>query len=130
MSEKISKKILREFGIIIGFGFPILLGWLIPRLTGHEFRIWTLFVSAIGFYCGLLIPRILYYPYLIWIKIGYLLGWINSKIILGLVFIFILIPIGFIMKLFGYDPLKIRQTKKLTYKESRQNHKIDLTRIF
>ena len=130
MSEKISKKILREFGILIGFGFPIFLGWLIPTLTGHEFRIWTLFVSAIGFSFGLLAPRILYYPYLIWIKLGYILGWINSKIVLGLIFILVLIPIGFIMKIFGYDPLKIRQIKKLTYKESRQNHKIDLTRIF
>ena len=75
-------------------------------------------------------PRILYYPYLIWIKLGYILGWINSKIILGLIFIFVLIPIGFTMKIFGYDPLKIRKIKKLTYKENRQNHKIDLTRIF
>ncbi len=130
MSEKVSKKILREFGVIIGFGFPILLGWLIPSLTGHEFRIWTLFVSATGFTCGLLTPKILYYPYLIWMKLGYILGWINNKIILGLVFIVVLIPIGFIMKVFGYDPLKIRQIKKSTYKENRQNHKIDLNRIF
>ena len=63
-------------------------------------------------------------------KLGYILGWINNKIILGLVFIIVLIPIGFIMKVFGYDPLKIRQIKKSTYKENRQNHKIDLNRIF
>ena len=85
-------------------------------------------MSAIGF--TLLTPKILYYPYLIWMKLGYILGWINNKIILGLVFIIVLIPIGFIMKVFGYDPLKIRQIKKSTYKENRQNHKIDLNRIF
>ena len=104
MSDKISKKILREFGILIGFGFPILLGWLIPLLTGHQFRIWTLWVSAIGFIFGLLAPRILYLPYLLWLKLGYILGWINSRIILGLIFIFVLIPIGLVMKFFGYDP--------------------------
>ena len=130
MSDKISKKILREFGILIGFGFPILLGWLIPILTGHQFRIWTLWVSAIGFIFGLLAPRILYYPYLIWIKLGYILGWINSRIILGLIFLFVLIPIGLVMKIFGYDPLKIRRKRKITYKENRQNYKINLTRIF
>ena len=130
MSDKISKKTLREFGILIGFGFPILLGWLIPTLTGHQFRIWTLWVSLIGFIFGLLAPKILYYPYLIWIKLGYILGWINSRIILGLIFLFVLIPIGLVMKIFGYDPLKIRQKRKITYKENRQNHKINLTRIF
>ena len=65
MSGKITKKILREFGIFLGFGFPFFLGWLIPTLTGHEFRVWTLWVSAIGFIFSLLAPRILYYPYLI-----------------------------------------------------------------
>jgi len=34
------------------------------------------------------------------------------------------------MKIFGYDPLKIRPNRKITYRENRQNHKIDLTRIF
>ena len=130
MSNKISKKILREFGILIGFGFPIFLGWLVPTLTGHQFRIWTLWVSAIGFIFGLLAPRILYLPYLIWLKIGYILGWINSRIILGLIFIFVLIPIGLVMKIFGYDPLKIRTPRNKTYKDSRKNHTINLNRIF
>ncbi len=130
MADKITKKILREFGILIGFGFPFFLGWLIPILTGHQFRIWTLWVSAIGFIFGLLAPIVLYYPYLIWIKLGDILGWVNSKIILGLIFIFVLIPIGLVMKIFGYDPLKIRQKRKTTYKENRKKHKINLTRIF
>ena len=130
MSNKISKKILREFGILIGFGFPIFLGWLVPTLTGHQFRIWTLWVSAIGFIFGLLAPRILYLPYLLWLKLGYILGWINSRIILGLIFIFVLIPIGLVMKIFGYDPLKIRTPRNKTYKDSRKNHTINLNRIF
>ena len=36
MKETISKKQLREFGLLIGFGFPILIGWLLPALFGHE----------------------------------------------------------------------------------------------
>ena len=30
--ETISKKQLRKFGLLIGFGFPILIGWLLPVL--------------------------------------------------------------------------------------------------
>ena len=41
--------------------------------------------------------------------LGKALGWINSRIILGLVFIIVLQPIAFIMKSFGYDPLKLKK---------------------
>ena len=46
-------------------------------------------------------------------KLGDYLGWINSRIILGIVFIVILNPIAFIMKLFKYDPLRQKWSKKL-----------------
>ena len=130
MKEIISKKQLREFGLLIGFGFPILLGWLIPALTGHGFREWTLWVGFIGLIVGLTSPRLLYYPYKFWMKLGVLLGWINSHIILGLVFILVLQPIAYIMRLTGHDPLRRRRKGEKTYRENRKDHQTDLTRIF
>ena len=130
MKEIISKKQLREFGLLIGFGFPILLGWLIPALTGHGFREWTLWVGFIGLTVGITSPRLLYYPYKFWMKLGVLLGWINSHIILGLVFILVLQPIAYIMRLTGYDPLRRRRKGEKTYRENRKDHQTDLTRIF
>ena len=109
MKQTISKKQLREFGILIGFGFPILIGWLIPLLFGHEFREWTLWIGIPGLIIGLAIPRLLHYPYKIWMELGYALGWVNSHIILGLVFILVLQPISYIMRLTGYDPLRRRR---------------------
>ena len=130
MKETISKKQLREFGILIGFGFPILIGWLLPLLFGHEFRVWTLWIGVPGLILGLAIPRLLHYPYKIWMALGYALGSVNSHIILGLVFIFVVQPIAFIMRLTGYDPLRRRRKGEKTYKETRQNNHTDLTRIF
>ena len=130
MKEIIYKKQLREFGLLIGFGFPILLGWLIPTLTGHEFREWTLWVGFIGLIIGLISPRLLYYPYKFWIKLGVILGWVNSRIILGLVFIIVLLPISFVMRLIGYDPLRTKLKEVKTYRENRQDHHTDLNRIF
>ena len=130
MKEIISKKQLREFGLLIGFGFPLLIGWLIPILTGHGFRTWTLWVGFLGLLIGLSSPRLLYYPYKFWMKLGLILGWINSKIILGLVFIIVLLPIALIMRIFKYDPLRTKIKGERTYRENRQNHQIDLTRIF
>ena len=130
MKEIISKKQLREFGLLIGFGFPLLIGWLIPILTGHGFRVWTLWIGFPGLLIGLTSPRLLYYPYKFWMKLGVILGWVNSKIILGLVFIIVLLPISFVMRLIGYDPLRTQLKEKKTYRENRKNHKTDLTRIF
>ena len=130
MREIISKKQLREFGLLIGFGFPILIGWLLPSLFGHQFRTWTLWVGVPGLLIGFTAPRLLHYPYKGWMVLGHLLGWINSHIILGLVFIFVLQPIAYIMRLTGYDPLRTKLKGDKTYRENRQDHKTDLTRIF
>ena len=130
MKEIISKKQLREFGLLIGFGFPLLIGWLIPAVTGHGFREWTLWVGFIGLIVGLTSPRLLYYPYKFWMKLGDTLGWVNSRIILGLVYMIVLLPISFVMRLIGYDPLRTKLKEVKTYRENCKNHKTDLTRIF
>jgi hypothetical protein len=130
MKGQVSKKQLREFGLLIGFGFPILIGWLLPSLFGHEFRAWTLWVGVPGLILGLTAPRLLHYPYKGWMALGHALGWVNSRIILGLVFIVVLQPIAYIMRLTGYDPLRRRRKGEKTYRENRQILHFDLTRIF
>ena len=130
MKEITSKKQLREFGLLIGFGFPILIGWLIPSLFGHQFRTWTLWIGVPGLLIGLSAPRLLHYPYKGWMLLGHVLGLINSHIILGLVFILVLQPIAYIMRLTGYDPLRTKRKEEKTYRENRKDHNIDLKRIF
>jgi len=130
MKTQISERKLREFGMLIGLGFPFLLGWLLPLLGGHQFRAWTLFIGLPGLIFGFTSPRLLTYPYKGWMALGHALGWINSRIILGLVFIIILQPIAYIMRLTGYDPLRTKRKGEKSYRENFQNHKTDLTRIF
>ena len=130
MKDTISKKQLREFGLLIGFGFPILIGWVLPSIFRHEFRLWTLWVGILGLILGLTAPRLLKYPYKGWMKLGVILGWVNSRIILGLVFIIVLLPISFVMRLIGYDPLRTKRKVEKTFREKRKDHQTDLTRIF
>ena len=130
MNQNITKKQLREFGLLLGFGFPLLIGWLIPFVFGHEFREWTLWIGIPGLFLGLIQPNLLLYPYKGWIILGHVLGWINSRLVLGLVFIFLVQPIAYIMRIFGYDPLRKKRNMQESYKENKRGHKIDLTRIF
>ena len=130
MKNKISNKQLRDFGYLIGFGLPLFIGWLIPSITGHAFRVWTLWISIPTLLIGLFSPRILRKPYQAWMLLGHVLGYLNSRIILGIVFIIVLQPIAFVMKAFGYDPLRSKKSNLLTFKEKKTGSKVDLTRIF
>ena len=130
MNNSLSRERLREFGFLVGVVLPLLIGWVIPLLTGHGFRVWTLWISFPLIFLSLFAPKTLRYPYRFWIIIGNTLGFINSHIILGLVFLFILQPIALIMRTFGYDPLRKKKRGTATYKEKRKTSSIDLTRIF
>ncbi len=130
MKKNISRKILREFGFLISFTFPILIGWLLPAIGGHSFRVWTLWVSFSSLIVTIIKPLLLFYPYKAWIKIRDILEWLNSHIILGLFFISILIPISIVMKIFGYDPLRNKKSNQKSYREIKVDYMVNLKKIF
>ena len=130
MKSSISKKQLREFGFLIGLGFPIIIGLILPVITGHLFRLWTLWIGIPSLLLGILKPSMLSIPYKLWMSLGRGLGWINSRIILGLVFLVILQPIALIMRVFGHDPLRKKKSNRKSYRENIEYKKIDLTTIF
>ena len=130
MRNSISKKQLREFGFFIGFGFPIIIGWLIPAMSGHLFRTWSLWIGFPSLILGILKPSLLYIPYRGWMSIGLALGWINSRLILGIVYFIILLPIAIFMKIFGYDPLRKNKNNQTSYRENKNDENFDLTKIY
>ena len=130
MTNKLDNKKLKEFGLLISFVLPVLFGWFLPLIFDHEFKMWTLMISIPFFIISLTKPSLLFYPYKFWMKLGFILGWFNSRLILISIYILVLIPIAFIMRIFGYDPLRLKFEKKISYREIRKNSKIDLNRIF
>ncbi len=130
MKGSISRKKLREFGFLVGLGLPLFIGWFLPLIVGHQFRPWTLWIGIPTIILAILKPNLLNYPFKAWMALGHILGWINSRIILGLIFFLILQPIAIIMKGFGYDPLRKRQDNSKSYRVNKKHHKVDLTRIF
>ena len=126
-----SRRQLREFGLLIGLVFPVLLGWLLPALHGHGFRLWTLWIALPALVLGLLTPRLLAKPYQGWMALGHALGWVNGHIILGAVFVLVLQPIALVMRLAGHDPLRRkRQANSCSYREVRKSNAINLAKIF
>lgn len=130
MMKNNSQRKLRHFGLMVGMGFPVIIGWLIPAIFGHLFRVWTLWVGLPLLILGIIKPSFLTYPYKLWMLLGHGLGWINSRIILGMVFITVLQPIALIMRIFGYDPLRKKGVNGSSYREKKVNYKVDFNRIF
>ena len=131
MENNITKTKLREFGLLVGFGFPIIFGLIFPFIQGHGIRVWTVFIGIPLVLLSILKPRFLYIPYKSWMKLGFFLGWLNIHIVLGIVFIFVVQPISLIMKVLGHDPMKKNYNASLkSYKEDKKHHKIDLNKIF
>ena len=76
VKNNISIKKLREFGLIIGFLFPLIIGLILPALGGHQFRFWTVWVGSLFLIFTLIQPNLLLYPYKTWMLIGNFLGWL------------------------------------------------------
>jgi hypothetical protein len=125
-----SQRQLREFGLLIGAVFPLLLGWLLPALHGHSFRVWTLWIGIPGLVFGLVWPRALAWPYRGWMALGHALGWINSHLILGVVFVLVLQPIAALMRVLGHDPLRRQRNDGESYREKPAQTSTDMRKIF
>lgn len=56
---------------------------------------------------------------------------IFSKVILGLFFICVIMPISLFLRIFGYDPLRIKKNDSQTFKEYKKNYsKINFKKLF
>jgi len=126
-----SRRQLREFGLLIGSVFPVLLGWLLPALHGHPFRAWTLVIGVPALLLAITWPRALAWPYRGWMALGHALGWINGHLILGLVYLLVLQPIALLMRALGHDPLRRQlDSAAASYRELRKHPEVNLRRIF
>ena len=100
----VSEKELRNFGLTVGLIFIVIAFW--PAVwRGEAFRVWALIPGVILVMTGLSFPKILATVFKVWMKIGHVLGWINTRIILGAVFFVIITPMGLIMRMFGWDSM-------------------------
>jgi hypothetical protein len=50
----------------------------------------------------------------LWLKIGHVLAWFNSRVILGVVYFFVLVPIAFLARLFGKDKMHLKKAPEGT----------------
>jgi hypothetical protein len=80
--------------------------------NGHWY--WFLIASGLFLVMGYLAIPLLRPLYLIWMKFAFMLGWINTRILLGLFFFLVLTPMGIVLRVMGKDLLDARIDKSAT----------------
>ena len=89
---KNDKSDFRKFGITIGLLLMILAGFLFWR--GKETFGIFLVSGFVLLVLGLTIPIILKPIYCLWMVLAVILGWVMTRVILGLLFFVVITPIG------------------------------------
>jgi len=107
-----SIKNLRKFGITMFVAFLVIALLILIRHKHNPTAIAS--ISALFLVAALTIPIALKPIYIAWMKLALILSWINTRLILLIVFYLVITPIGFFMRLFGNDPLDMRIEKKTT----------------
>ena len=100
----------RNFGIV--FFIVFLLIAIYPLINQGEIRIWSLIISFLFLFFGLLNSKILTPLNKLWFRFGLFLGKIISPIIMGVIFFLVVTPIGLLMRFFGKDVLNLKLNKK------------------
>ena len=118
---RLSAKELRRFGFTVAIPLALLGGVGIWR--GHSVLPIVLGGLAL-ILAGLAVvaPSLLGPVHRVWMQVAHALGWFNTRVLLGLVYFFVMTPIGIVMRLMGRDPLDRRLTDRPSYWVERRLH--------
>ena len=103
----------RSFGIVFFVVFLIISTY--PLINGDELRLWSLIISIVFLFFGLVNSKILNPLNKLWFKFGIFLGKIISPLVMGIIFFLVVTPIGLLMRLLNKDLLKLKFNNNSSY---------------
>ena len=104
---KIKKNNNITFGILF-FSFFLIIG-LYPLKSDEAIRVWSVVLSLVLLIITIIKPNLFTFLNKFWIKFGILLGKIISPIVMGLVFFFVVTPIGILVRLLKKDVMGLKR---------------------
>ena len=105
--SNIKRKDNITFGILF-FIFFLIIG-LYPLKSGAIVRIWSLILSLVFLIITILAPNLFTFLNRMWIRFGILIGKLISPIVMGLVFFFLVTPIGICFRILKKDVMGLKR---------------------
>ena len=116
------KKEWKKFGFGLTFIFA-LLGTINLLLSG-ELYLYFYFISSFFLLISFLFPLLLKPVFILFTYLGFILGWIMTRVILTILFYVVITPMAIIMRLFGKKFLELKIDKnRASYWIKRDNTK-------
>jgi hypothetical protein len=97
----------RSFGIMFAVVFAIIGLW--PLVRGGSVRLWPLAAATVFLGAAIMAPRALLPFNRLWFRLGMVLSKVMTPLVMGVLFVVAVMPVGFLMRLFGKDPLRLRR---------------------
>ena len=104
---KVKSKDNITFGILF-FIFFLIFG-LYPLKSDEAIRVWSVVLSLVLLIITIIKPNLFTFLNKFWIKLGILLGKIISPIVMGLVFFFVVTPIGILVRVLKKDVMGLKR---------------------
>jgi len=104
MQGTTTTKQLRSFGLMVGGIFAIIGLWPV-LLHGRDLRLWAVVLAGLLMIPAVVFPKSLGLIYRGWMAVGQVLGWINTRIILSVIFYGLITPLGLLRRLLVGDPI-------------------------
>ena len=103
---KLDNKSIKSFGTTFGIIFLLISLYLFFK--EYQFYQYVVYFSLSFFLLGRFAPVILKPTYFLWMIFATILGWIMTRIILSVLFFFIISPIAITSKVFGKQFLQLK----------------------
>ena len=110
----------RSFGILFFIVFITIALW--PLFSESHIKIWSLIISLIFLFLGLINSKLLIPLKYTWIKLGEFLGRVIAPVVMVIIYFFIVTPIGLIMRIAGKDIINIKYSKEKSYWVNRKKN--------
>ncbi len=123
----------RNFGLVMAGFISLLFGLLFPWLFAWKLSFIPWIISFTLILWAFISPKTLSILYKPWMKLGNILGFINTRIILGAVFFVIFTPVALLLKVMKKDAMKreLKADKNKSYWEkSTQQDKQQMEKIY
>ena len=104
-NKEMTRKDLRKFGLVTGAMLVLFFDLLIPLIWGVAPPLWPVIAAGVLATMALLLPASLGPVYKVWMRFAEALGWVNTRIILSVIFYLVFFPVGMIMRVFN-DPMQ------------------------
>ena len=126
--QRPSEAELKKFGLTFSGLLAFVFGVLIPLIrywsssaplysSFEHWPVWPWVVAGTLVFWALAHPASLFLLHRPWMRFAVIAGWVNTRFIMLILFCFMIMPMGLLMRLFRYDPMRRKLDKNLdTYR--------------